>query len=40
MFVAEILMQINWYMRRGASVKRIAQELCVSEEAVKYRVGS
>jgi Zn-dependent peptidase ImmA (M78 family) len=40
-FAAEILMpreKINWYKKRQASVKRIAQELCVSEEAVRYRV--
>jgi Zn-dependent peptidase ImmA (M78 family) len=40
-FAAEILMPrgiINWYLRRGANIKRIAQELCVSEEAVAYRI--
>lgn len=32
--------KINWYQRRGASIGRIARELCVSEEAVRWRLTS
>jgi Zn-dependent peptidase ImmA (M78 family) len=41
-FAAEILMpreKISWYCRKGTSIERVARELCVSEEAVRYRVS-